>query len=83
MRVAIDTSNLLRKNLILFNCVYRTQRSVNGPFAPGLEVTSKLFVVSHDAKLLFSAGHWDNSIQVMSLTKGKIISHSIRHMGKH
>ncbi|XP_062950021.1 neurobeachin-like protein 1 isoform X4 [Cynocephalus volans] len=58
----------------------KTQRSMNGPFAPGLEVTSKLFVVSHDAKLLFSAGHWDNSIQVMSLTKDKIISHNIRHM---
>uniref|UniRef100_A0A2K6LW53 Neurobeachin like 1 n=1 Tax=Rhinopithecus bieti TaxID=61621 RepID=A0A2K6LW53_RHIBE len=58
----------------------KTQRSMNGPFAPGLEVTSKLFVVSHDAKLLFSAGYWDNSIQVMSLTKGKIISHIIRHM---
>uniref|UniRef100_A0A8C5LHT8 Neurobeachin like 1 n=1 Tax=Jaculus jaculus TaxID=51337 RepID=A0A8C5LHT8_JACJA len=58
----------------------KTQRTMNGPFAPGLEVTSKLFVVSHDAKLLFSAGYWDNSIQVMSLTKGKIISHIIRHM---
>nr|BAC87125.1 unnamed protein product [Homo sapiens] len=58
----------------------KTQRSINGSFAPGLEITSKLFVVSHDAKLLFSAGYWDNSIQVMSLTKGKIISHIIRHM---
>ncbi|XP_037379777.1 neurobeachin-like protein 1 isoform X1 [Talpa occidentalis] len=58
----------------------KTQRSMNGPFAPGLEITSKLFIVSHDAKLLFSAGHWDNSIQVMSLTKGKVISHNIRHM---
>nr|XP_020040134.1 neurobeachin-like protein 1 [Castor canadensis] len=58
----------------------KTQRSMNSPFAPGLEVTSKLFVVSHDAKLLFTAGHWDNSIQVMSLTRGKIISHNIRHM---
>ncbi|XP_029425829.1 neurobeachin-like protein 1 isoform X5 [Nannospalax galili] len=58
----------------------KTQRTMNGPFAPGLEITSKLFVVSHDAKLLFSAGHWDNSIQVMSLTKGKIVSHNIRHM---
>ncbi|XP_045053926.2 neurobeachin-like protein 1 isoform X4 [Desmodus rotundus] len=58
----------------------KTQRSLNGPFAPGLEITAKLFIVSHDAKLLFSAGHWDNSIQVMSLTKGKIISHNIRHM---
>lgn len=66
-----------------FNCVYRAQRTVNGPFAPGLEITSKLFVVSHDAKLLFSAGHWDNSIQAMSLTKGKIVSHNIRHIGKN
>ncbi|CAH6791686.1 unknown_gene_16059 [Phodopus roborovskii] len=58
----------------------KAQRMVNGPFAPGLEITSKLFVVSQDAKLLFSAGHWDNSIQVMSLTKGKIVSHNIRHI---
>ncbi|EGW06134.1 Neurobeachin-like protein 1 [Cricetulus griseus] len=58
----------------------KAQRTVNGPFAPGLEITSKLFVVSHDAKLLFSAGHWDNSIQAMSLTKGKIVSHNIRHI---
>ncbi|KAM4836011.1 neurobeachin-like protein 1 [Thomomys bottae] len=58
----------------------KTQRSMSGPFAPGLDITSKLFVVSHDGKLLFSAGHWDNSIQVMSLTRGKIISHNIRHM---
>ncbi|KAH0621661.1 hypothetical protein JD844_023204 [Phrynosoma platyrhinos] len=49
----------------------KTQRSVSGPFAPGLEITPKLFVVSHDAKLLFSGGHWDNSIRVTSLTKGK------------
>ncbi|KAM7339388.1 hypothetical protein ACRRTK_000003 [Alexandromys fortis] len=58
----------------------KAQRTVNGPFAPGLEITSKLFAVSHDAKLLFSAGHWDNSIQVTSLTKGKIVSHNIRHI---
>lgn len=80
--IDISLNDLLQKSLI-FNCVYRTQRSMNGPFAPGLEITSKLFIVSHDAKLLFSAGHWDNSIQVMSLTKGKLISHNIRHMGKH
>lgn len=80
--IGISLSDLLRKSLI-FHCVYRTQRIMNGPFAPGLEITSKLFIVSHDAKLLFSAGHWDNSIQVMSLTKGKIISHNIRHMGKY
>ncbi|XP_040213180.1 neurobeachin-like protein 1 isoform X2 [Rana temporaria] len=58
----------------------KTQRFVTGPFAPGLEVTSKLFVVSHDGKVLFSGGHWDNSIRVTSLTKGKVIGQHIRHM---
>ncbi|XP_043381670.1 neurobeachin-like protein 1 isoform X1 [Chelonia mydas] len=58
----------------------KTQRSISGPFAPGLEITSKLFVVSHDAKLLFSGGHWDNSIRVTSLTKGKLIGQHVRHM---
>ncbi|XP_060050086.1 neurobeachin-like protein 1 [Erinaceus europaeus] len=58
----------------------KTQRTMNSPFAPGLKITSRLFIVSQDAKLLFSGGHWDNSIQVMSLTKGKVISHNIRHM---
>ncbi|KAK7808080.1 hypothetical protein U0070_026517 [Myodes glareolus] len=46
-----------------FTFIKDQTRTVNGPFAPGLKITSKLFVVSHDAKLLFSAGHWDNSIQ--------------------
>uniref|UniRef100_A0A8C3EXT2 Neurobeachin like 1 n=1 Tax=Corvus moneduloides TaxID=1196302 RepID=A0A8C3EXT2_CORMO len=58
----------------------KTQRNMSGPFAPGLEITSKLFVVSHDAKLLFSGGHWDNSIRVTSLTKGKLMGQHIRHM---
>ncbi|XP_025903832.1 neurobeachin-like protein 1 isoform X2 [Nothoprocta perdicaria] len=58
----------------------KTQRNIGGPFAPGLEITSKLFAVSHDAKLLFSGGHWDNSIRVTSLTKGKLVGQHIRHM---
>ncbi|KAM8934102.1 neurobeachin-like protein 1 [Pelodytes ibericus] len=58
----------------------KTQRILSGPFAPGLELTSKLFVVSHDGKVLFSGGHWDNSIRVTSLTKGKVIGQHIRHM---
>ncbi|XP_078407580.1 neurobeachin-like protein 1 isoform X1 [Cetorhinus maximus] len=58
----------------------KTQRCINGPFTPGLEVNSKLFVVSHDGKLLFSAGHWDNSIRVTSVAKGKLTGQHIRHM---
>ncbi|XP_049608212.1 neurobeachin-like protein 1 isoform X1 [Syngnathus scovelli] len=58
----------------------KTQRFLSGPFAPGVEVTTRLFVVSHDGKLLFSGGHWDNSLRVTSLVKGKTVGQHIRHM---
>ncbi|XP_072228514.1 neurobeachin-like protein 1 isoform X2 [Leuresthes tenuis] len=58
----------------------KTQRFLSGPFAPGMEVASELFVVSHDGKLLFSGGHWDNSLRVTSLVKGKTVGQHIRHM---
>ncbi|KAJ4920566.1 hypothetical protein JOQ06_022127 [Pogonophryne albipinna] len=58
----------------------KTQRFLSGPFAPGLEVTAGLFVVSHDGKLLFSGGHWDNSLRVTSLLRGKTVGQHIRHM---
>ncbi|KAJ8319878.1 hypothetical protein KUTeg_001465 [Tegillarca granosa] len=58
----------------------RTKRKPLGPFAPGLKVDSKLFVVSHDAKLLFSGGHWDNSLQVFNLGKNKLVNHIVRHI---
>ncbi|KAJ8389791.1 hypothetical protein AAFF_G00114970 [Aldrovandia affinis] len=58
----------------------KTQRFLGGPFSPGVEVTARLFVVSHDGKLLFSGGHWDNSLRVTSLLKGKSVGQHIRHM---
>ncbi|XP_057674721.1 neurobeachin-like protein 1 isoform X1 [Corythoichthys intestinalis] len=58
----------------------KTQRFLSGPFAPGVEVTTGLFVVSHDGKLLFSGGHWDNSLRVTSLVKGKSVGQHIKHM---
>ncbi|XP_054646367.1 neurobeachin-like protein 1 isoform X2 [Dunckerocampus dactyliophorus] len=58
----------------------KTQRFLSGPFAPGVVVTTGLFVVSHDGKLLFSGGHWDNSLRVTSLVKGKTVGQHIRHM---
>ncbi|XP_071320781.1 neurobeachin-like protein 1 isoform X3 [Trachinotus anak] len=58
----------------------KTHRFLSGPFAPGVEVTAGLFVVSHDGKLLFSGGHWDNSLRVTSLVKGKTVGQHIRHM---
>uniref|UniRef100_A0AAQ4QN44 Neurobeachin-like 1 n=1 Tax=Gasterosteus aculeatus aculeatus TaxID=481459 RepID=A0AAQ4QN44_GASAC len=68
------------KDPTVFNA--KTQRFLSGPFAPGVEVTAGLFVASHDGKLLFSGGHWDNSLRVTSLVKGKTVGQHIRHMGK-
>uniref|UniRef100_A0AAY4EZ61 Neurobeachin like 1 n=1 Tax=Denticeps clupeoides TaxID=299321 RepID=A0AAY4EZ61_9TELE len=58
----------------------KTQRFLTSPLSPDVEVTAGLFVVSHDGKLLFSGGHWDNSLRVTSLVKGKTVSQHIRHM---
>ncbi|KAJ6655114.1 hypothetical protein lerEdw1_006018 [Lerista edwardsae] len=58
----------------------KTQRYLYGPFAPGVELSSKTLAVSHDGKLLFSGGHWDNSLRVTSLSKGKIVGHINRHI---
>uniref|UniRef100_A0A8D0HAD2 Neurobeachin like 2 n=1 Tax=Sphenodon punctatus TaxID=8508 RepID=A0A8D0HAD2_SPHPU len=58
----------------------KTQRFLCGPFAPGVDVSSKTLTISHDGKLLFSGGHWDNSLRVTSLSKGKVIGHITRHI---
>lgn len=59
----------------------RTQRFLQGPFAPGADLCSRTLAVSPDGKLLFSGGHWDNSLRVTSLGKGKVIGHITRHIG--
>ncbi|KAM4026728.1 neurobeachin-like protein 2 isoform 3-T3 [Anomaloglossus baeobatrachus] len=58
----------------------RTHRFLSGPFASGADLSSTILVVSHDAKLLFSGGHWDNSLRVTSLSRGKVIGHIARHI---
>ncbi|KAH9489603.1 Neurobeachin-like protein 1 [Bulinus truncatus] len=58
----------------------KTKKRVGGSFSPGLKISAKLFVVSHDAKLLFSGGYWDNSLQVYSLSRPRVVNHIIRHI---
>lgn len=60
---------------------HRTQRFLQGPFAPGADLSSRTLAVSPDGKLLFSGGHWDNSLRVTSLAKGKVVGHITRHIG--
>ncbi|RUS76849.1 hypothetical protein EGW08_015382, partial [Elysia chlorotica] len=58
----------------------KTKKRLSSQFTPGLRVSSKLFAVSHDARLLFSGGFWDNSLQVYNLAKAKLINHIVRHI---
>ncbi|NWU50521.1 NBEL2 protein, partial [Dromas ardeola] len=58
----------------------KTQRFLQGPFAPGVDLCSHTLAVSPDGKLLFSGGHWDNSLRVTSLAKGKVVGHITRHI---
>ncbi|KAL4217498.1 Neurobeachin-like protein 1 [Mactra antiquata] len=58
----------------------KTRKKFSSPFAPGVSTSSKLFVVTHDSKLLISAGHWDNSLQVFHIGKGKKVNHICRHI---
>ena len=59
----------------------RTQKRFISPFSPGLNVTSNLFVVTHDCKLLISGGHWDSSLQVYNIAKSRKLAHICRHIG--
>ncbi len=64
-------------NLILFS--FSSRHIIAAPFSPSLEITARLFAVSHDAKFVFSGGHWDWSLRVYSLLKSKIITSIIHH----
>ncbi|KAG9337759.1 hypothetical protein JZ751_028257 [Albula glossodonta] len=50
----------------------KTQRFLSGPFSPGVDLGAKVLVVSNDGRVLFSGGHWDCSLRVTALGKGKL-----------
>nr|XP_020468355.1 neurobeachin-like protein 2 [Monopterus albus] len=58
----------------------KTQRFLSGPFSPGVEISAHLLVVSNDGRLLFSGGHWDCSLRVTQLGKGKLVGRICRHI---
>uniref|UniRef100_A0A1B6DB47 Neurobeachin-like protein 1 n=1 Tax=Clastoptera arizonana TaxID=38151 RepID=A0A1B6DB47_9HEMI len=57
----------------------KMRRNLSGSFHPSVLLHSHLFALSHDAKLLYTAGHWDSSVHVFSLLKNKVIASVIRH----
>ncbi|XP_076122113.1 neurobeachin-like protein 2 isoform X1 [Alosa pseudoharengus] len=58
----------------------KTQRFLSGPFSPGVDIGPKVLVVSNDGRLLFSGGHWDCSLRVTMLGKGKLVGRICRHI---
>ena len=60
----------------------RTQRFLSGPFSPGLDISSRVLVVSNDGRLLFSGGHWDCSLRVTQLARVKQLGRIVRHIGE-
>lgn len=55
---------------------------LGGPFSPGVDLAARVLVVSNDGRLLFSGGHWDCSLRVTALAKGKLVGRICRHIGE-
>ncbi|XP_036393977.1 neurobeachin-like protein 2 isoform X2 [Megalops cyprinoides] len=58
----------------------KTQRFLSGPFSSGVDLGARVLVVSNDGRLLFSGGHWDCSLRVTALGKGKLVGRISRHI---
>lgn len=59
----------------------RMQRLLSGPWVPGSGVSGQALAVAPDGKLLFSGGHWDGSLRVTALPRGKLLNQLSRHLG--
>ncbi|XP_006868866.1 PREDICTED: neurobeachin-like protein 2 [Chrysochloris asiatica] len=58
----------------------KMQRFLSGPWVPGSGVSGQVLAVTPDGKLLFSGGHWDGSLRVTALPRGKLLSQLSRHL---
>ncbi|XP_075403354.1 neurobeachin-like protein 2 isoform X1 [Tenrec ecaudatus] len=58
----------------------KMQRLLSGPWVPGSGVSGQALAVAPDGKLLFSGGHWDGSLRVTTLPRGKLLSQLSRHL---
>ncbi|RMX38939.1 hypothetical protein pdam_00016423 [Pocillopora damicornis] len=54
------------------------RRCIAGPFSPDMQVSSHMFAITHDARLIITAGHWDNSLRVFA-TRSKQLTRIVGH----
>lgn len=57
------------------------QRLLSGPWVQDSGVSGQALAVTPDGKLLFSGGHWDGSLRVTALQRGKLLNQISRHLG--
>lgn len=57
------------------------QKLLSGPWVPGSGMSGHALAVAPDGKLLFSGGHWDGSLRVTGLPRGKLLNQLSRHLG--
>ena len=69
----------MRYSVLYFHC--RLRRCIAGPFSPDMQVSSHMFAITHDARLIITAGHWDNSLRVFA-TRSKQLTRIVGHTGK-
>lgn len=55
-------------------------RLLSGPWASGSGVNGHALAVAPDGKLLFSGGHWDGSLRVTALPRGRLVSQLRHHL---
>lgn len=60
----------------------RMQKLLSGPWVPGSGLSGQALAVAPDGKLLFSGGHWDGSLRVTGLPRGKLLNQLSRHLGR-
>ncbi|KAL1782504.1 neurobeachin 2 isoform X2 [Sigmodon hispidus] len=58
----------------------KMQKLLSGPWVPGSSMSGQALAVTPDGKLLFSGGHWDGSLRVTGLPRGKLLSQLSRHL---
>lgn len=68
-----------RKGFLFENDSKTSPRQLIGPFHPKLKMTSSLFAVNTDGKLLYAGGIWDGSLKVFSIGKGKTVASCLFH----
>lgn len=60
--------------------VYRNRKRLSGPFHPSMTLHSQMFAVSLDGRYIYAAGCWDNSLKVISVSRGKPVASISKHL---